>query len=146
VIRPYTFIEHNVQIGSRCLIGPFAHIRPGSVIGNDVEVGNFTEVNRSKLGDKTLMKHFSYLGDATLGTHVNIGAGTVTANFDGKNKHDSKISDYAFIGSDSVLVAPVKIGRNAVIGAGSVVTKGTIVPDGGVAVGVPARVIKKEKS
>jgi bifunctional UDP-N-acetylglucosamine pyrophosphorylase/glucosamine-1-phosphate N-acetyltransferase len=144
IIRPYTFIEHDVNIGSRCLIGPFAHIRPKSVIGDDVEVGNFTEVNRSKLGNKTLMKHFSYLGDATVGAHVNIGAGTVTANFDGKNKHDSKILDYAFIGSDAVLVAPVKIGKKAVVGAGSVVTRGKIIPDGGVAVGVPARVIRKE--
>ena len=87
------------------------------------------------------MKHFSFLGDAQVGSKVNIGAGTITANFDGKEKHMTTIGDEAFIGSDSVLVAPVKIGKRSVTGAGSVVTKGKNVPDEKVAVGVPARVI-----
>jgi len=146
IIRPFTFIENDVRIGNRCVIGPFSRLRQGTRIGHGVEVGNFTEVVRSKIGDKTLMKHFSYLGDVSVGTNVNIGAGTVVANFDGKEKHPSKISDYAFIGSDSVLIAPFKIGKKAVIGAGSVVTKGKNIPDGRLAFGVPARVISKEEN
>ncbi len=141
-IRPFTVIENNVRVGKRCIIGPFARLRPGARIGNDVEVGNFTEVNRSKLGDQTLMKHFSYLGDAIVGSGVNIGAGVVTANFDGKEKNTTHIGNKAFIGSDSVLVAPVKIGKKAVIGAGSVVTRGKVIPDNKKAFGVPARIIE----
>jgi bifunctional UDP-N-acetylglucosamine pyrophosphorylase/glucosamine-1-phosphate N-acetyltransferase len=139
-LRPFTFIEKDVRVGSRCKIGPFARLRPGVRIGNDVEIGNFTEVSRTQIGNRTLMKHFSFLGDATLGDGVNIGAGTITANFDGKQKNATQIGNGAFIGSDSILIAPVKIGRNAVVGAGSVVTRGGVVPDGGLAVGVPARI------
>ena len=84
------------------------------------------------------MKHFSYLGDSIIGENVNIGAGTVVANFDGINKHVTRISKNAFIGSDAVLISPVKIGKKAIVGAGSVVTKGKVVPDGGVVAGVPA--------
>ena len=145
VIRPFTVIEKNVQIGSRCTIGPFARIRPGTRIANHVEVGNFTEVSRTKLGEQTLMKHFGFLGDAEVGSSVNIGAGVVTANFDGQQKNVTKILDRAFIGSDSILVAPVKIGKRAVTGAGSVVTKGQVVADKSVVAGVPARVIEKRK-
>ncbi|OGX38551.1 MAG: hypothetical protein A3D87_05835 [Omnitrophica WOR_2 bacterium RIFCSPHIGHO2_02_FULL_50_17] len=139
-IRPFTFIEQDVRIGSRCKIGPFARLRPGVRIRNDVEIGNFTEVSRTQIGNRTLMKHFSFLGDATVGAGVNIGAGTITANFDGKQKNATTIGNGAFIGSDSILIAPVKIGNKAVVGAGSVVTKGKVVPDGGLAVGVPARI------
>lgn len=139
-IRPFTLIERDVRIGNRCVIGPFARLRPGVRIGNDVEIGNFTEVSRTKIGNKTRMKHFSFLGDTTVGSAVNIGAGTITANFDGREKNPTKIGNGAFIGSDSVLIAPVKIGNRAVVGAGSVVTKGTVIPDGGLAVGVPARI------
>ena len=142
-IRPFTIIEKDVRIGDRCVIGPFARLRPGVRIGNDVEIGNFTEVSRTKIGNKTLMKHFSFLGDALVGTNVNIGAGTITANFDGVRKSQTKIGDGAFIGSDSILIAPVKIGNKAVVGAGSVVTKG--VPDGCLAVGVPARIKSRRK-
>lgn len=145
ILRPFTFIEKDVRIGERCLIGPFARLRPGTKLANDVEIGNFTEVSRTQIGSRTLMKHFSFLGDAQVGSNANIGAGTVTANFDGKNKNITKIADEAFIGSDSVLVAPVKIGRKAVVGAGSVVTRGKIIPDYSVAVGVPARVIRRDK-
>lgn len=145
VIRPFTVIESDVRIGRRCLIGPFCHLRPGSRISPGVEIGNFTEVSRTKIGEKSLMKHFGFLGDAKLGRRVNIGAGTVTANFDGRNKNKTAILDDAFIGSDSILVAPVKIGKRAATGAGCVVSRGRHVPDGKVAVGVPARVIAKRK-
>ena len=139
-IRPFTIIEKDVRIGDCCVIGPFARLRPGVRIGNGVEIGNFTEVSRTRIGNKTLMKHFSFLGDALVGSDVNIGAGTITANFDGVRKNQTKIGNGAFIGSDSILIAPVKIGNRAVVGAGSVVTKGKVVPDGGMAVGVPAKI------
>lgn len=139
-IRPFTIIEKDVRIGDRCVIGPFARLRPGVRLGKGVEIGNFTEVSRTKIGNKTLMKHFSFLGDALVGANVNIGAGTITANFDGVRKSQTKIGNGAFIGSDSILIAPVKIGNRAVVGAGSVVTKGKVVPDGGMAVGVPAKI------
>ena len=138
LIRPFTFIEQDVKVGSNCVIGPFAHLREGTKIGNHVEVGNFTEVVRTKIGDRTYMKHFSYLGDAIVGSQVNIGAGTVTANFDGENKNVARIGNNAFIGSDAVLISPVRIGRKAIVGAGSVVTKGKNVADGTTVVGVPA--------
>lgn len=142
VIRPFSVIESNVRIGDNCSIGPFARIRPGSKIGNGVQVGNFSEVSRTKIGENSLMKHFGFLGDTTVGANVNIGAGTVTANYDGKNKHQTKISDNAFIGSDSILVAPVKVGKRSVVGAGSVVVRSNI-PDDRLAVGIPARVMKR---
>lgn len=144
-IRPFTYIEKDVRIGNHCVIGPFAHLRPGVRVGNDVQIGNFTEVSRTQIGDKTLMKHFGFLGDASVGSHVNIGAGTVTANYDGQQKNPTTIENGAFIGSDSILIAPVKIGRKAIVGAGSVVTKGKKVPDGGIAVGVPAKIILRRK-
>ena len=139
VIRPFTVIEEDVRIGAGCVIGPFARIRPGSRLGHRVEVGNFAEVSRSSLGDGCFMKHFSFLGDARIGRQVNIGAGVVTANFDGQNKNVTRIGDQAFIGSDSILVAPVEIGRQAMTGAGCVVTKGQKIPAHGVVVGVPGR-------
>jgi len=142
LIRPLTVIEENVRIGSGCVIGPFARLRPGTKIADDVEIGNFTEVSRTKVGAKTLMKHFSFLGDATIGRQANIGAGTVTANYDGRDKNRTQISDGAFIGSDSILVAPVRIGKNAVTGAGCVVTKNTNVPPGQTVLGVPGKILK----
>ncbi len=145
VIAPFTVIENDVKIGRHCKIGPFAHLRPGTRIDDEVEVGNFAEVSRTHLGKKTLMKHFSFLGDARVGSQVNIGAGTVTANYDGKNKNKTHIANKAFIGSDSVLIAPVHVGEQAVTAAGSVVTKGTKVPAKGLALGVPARVTKRKK-
>ncbi len=145
IVRPHSYIEQNVRIGNRCVIGPFARIRPGTKIGNDVEIGNFTEISRSKLGNHSIMKHFSFLGDAAVGANVNIGAGTVTANYDGKNKNVTRIANHAFIGSDSVLVAPVRIGRHATIGAGSVVTRGKSIPDGATAYGIPAKIMRNGK-
>jgi len=143
VIRPMTVIEKDVQIGRQCVIGPFARLRPGTRLGNNVEIGNFAEVSRTQLGDRCLQKHFSFVGDARVGVGTNIGAGTVTANYDGKNKNKTVIGKKAFIGSDSILVAPVNIGDEAVTGAGCVVTKGTVVPRQGVVLGVPARLMKK---
>ncbi len=143
LIKPFTVIESDVRIGRRCVIGPFAHLRPGVRIGNETEIGNFAEVSRSSLGAGVRMKHFSFLGDATVEDHVNIGAGVVTANYDGKSKNKTRIKEGAFVGSDSILVAPLTIGKKAVIGAGSVVPKGKDVPDGKMAVGVPARILSR---
>jgi bifunctional UDP-N-acetylglucosamine pyrophosphorylase/glucosamine-1-phosphate N-acetyltransferase len=141
-IYPFTVIERDVTIGSRCFIGPFAHLRDGTLLGDDVIAGNFLEIVRSRLSAKTLVKHFSYIGDARLGRAVNIGAGTVTANFDGRDKHITLIKDNAFIGSDTVLVSPVVVGRSAKTGAGSIVLKHTKVPDGRTVAGVPAKLLK----
>lgn len=143
VIKPCTIIEENVRIGANCSIGPFARIRPGTRIGDGAEVGNFVEVSRTQFGNASRVKHFSFLGDAFIGKDVNIGAGVVTANFDGVSKNKTSIADEAFIGSDSILVAPVRIGRKAVTGAGCVVTKGKTVPDGRVIVGVPGKILEK---
>jgi bifunctional UDP-N-acetylglucosamine pyrophosphorylase/glucosamine-1-phosphate N-acetyltransferase len=152
-------ILHDTQVGDRCEIkvsmlegatleddvdvGPFAHLRSGAHLGKGVHMGNFGEVKNSKLAAGVKMGHFSYVGDATIGKNVNIGAGTITCNFDGERKHPTEILEDAFIGSDTMLVAPIRIGRGARTGAGSVVTRD--VPDGTVAVGVPARVIRKMK-
>ncbi len=141
-IYPFTVIENDVTIGKYCSVGPFVHLREGTCIENDCLVGNFLEIVRSRLSAKTLVKHFSYLGDARIGRNVNIGAGTVIANFDGKDKQLTVVGDNAFVGSDSVLVAPVEVGRNARTGAGSVVVKN--VANGTTVVGVPARLLKKK--
>jgi bifunctional UDP-N-acetylglucosamine pyrophosphorylase / glucosamine-1-phosphate N-acetyltransferase len=128
-------LEDDVQIG------PFGHLRKGSHLAQGVHMGNFGEVKNSYLGPGTKMGHFSYMGDATTGPEVNIGAGTITCNYDGEHKHSTDIGEGAFIGSDTMLVAPVRIGAGARTGAGSVVTKN--VPDHTLAVGIPARSIKK---
>lgn len=146
VILPHTVIEDHSRIGKNCVIGPFARIRGGSKIGDGCVVGNFVEVVRSKIGSQTFIKHLSYIGDAEVGKQVNIGAGTITANYDGKNKHKTIIKDKAHIGSGTILVAPVTVGRGAKTGAGTVVTKGNNVPDHAVVVGVPARKLMKGKS
>jgi bifunctional UDP-N-acetylglucosamine pyrophosphorylase/glucosamine-1-phosphate N-acetyltransferase len=121
-------------------IGPFAHLRPGSEIGARCRIGNFAEVKRSRIGAGTQQHHFSYIGDAEIGEQVNIGAGVVTVNFDGRAKHRTQVGDEAFIGSDSMLVAPITIGEGAMTGAGSVVTRD--VAPGKRVVGVPARPIE----
>ena len=143
VIYPFTVIEQKVRIGKRCLIGPFIHLREDTRIADDVTAGNFSEIVRSTIGARTFAKHFCYLGDSRLGRAVNIGAGAVTANFDGRKKNITVIKDKAFIGSGTVLVAPVKVGKNAVTGAGSAVVKG--VRDNTVVVGVPAKPLKNKK-
>ncbi len=130
-------LEENVKMG------PYCHLRPGAHLARGVKMGNFGEVKGSYLGEGVHMGHFSYIGDATIGAHTNIGAGTITCNFDGKSKFKTEIGENAFIGSDTMLVAPLKIGKNARTGAGSVVTHD--VPDDSTVVGVPARpFIKKE--
>jgi bifunctional UDP-N-acetylglucosamine pyrophosphorylase/glucosamine-1-phosphate N-acetyltransferase len=121
-------------------IGPYSRLRPGARIGRYVEIGNFAEIKNTTIGDRTKVHHMSYLGDASVGAEVNIGAGTITCNYDGRAKHRTVIEDRAFIGSDTMLIAPVVIGEGAVTGAGSVVNRD--VPPGGVAVGIPARVIR----
>ena len=122
-------------------VGPYAHLRKGAHLAQGVHMGNFGEVKDSYLGPGTKMGHFSYIGDATLGCGVNIGAGTITCNFDGKKKNPTEIGAGAFLGSDTMLVAPVKLGEGAVTGAGAVVTKD--VPAHTLAVGMPARAIRK---
>ncbi len=143
VIYPFTFIEKDVIIGSNCSLGPFVRIRKGTRIKNNTCLGNFLEINRSQIGKNVKVKHFGYLGDVFVEDRVNIGAGSVVANYDGKNKHKSRIGKEAFIGSNAVLISPVKIGKQAIIGAGSVVTK-DVLPSA-VVVGVPARPLKKNR-
>jgi bifunctional UDP-N-acetylglucosamine pyrophosphorylase/glucosamine-1-phosphate N-acetyltransferase len=119
-------------------IGPFSHVRAGARIGSGVQLGNYAEVKNSTLGRGTKSHHFSYLGDAEVGEMVNIGAGAITANYDGVRKHRTRIGDRAFIGSDTILRAPVTVGEDAVTGAASLVTRD--VPDGKLALGLPARI------
>lgn len=123
-------------------VGPYSHLRPGTRLGKGVHVGNYVEIKESTIGHETQIGHFSYIGDAKIGAEVNIGAGTITCNFDGVKKQRTVIGDGAFIGSDSMLVAPVRVGRGAKTGAGSVVTHN--LPPGCLAYGVPARVVKKK--
>lgn len=127
----------SAKIGSRVNVGPFSRVRPGTVLDDDVYVGNFAEIKNSRVGSGTHIGHFSYTGDATLGRRVNIGAGTVTCNFDGKAKHATIIGDDASIGSDTMLVAPIEVGAKARTGAGAVATRD--IPPGVTVVGVPAK-------
>ena len=140
-IGPHVHLE-DVSIGDRSDCGPFAKLRPGTIVAEDVHIGSFTELVRTTVGRGSKVPHVSYLGDTALGEDANVGAGTITANFDGTNKNRTEIGDGAFVGVDTMLVAPVKLGKRARTGAGSVVTKD--VPDGATAVGVPARVIRRK--
>jgi bifunctional UDP-N-acetylglucosamine pyrophosphorylase/glucosamine-1-phosphate N-acetyltransferase len=124
-------------------VGPFAHLRPGTRVETGVHIGNFVEVKASSIGRGARMGHFSYIGDASIGREVNIGAGTVTCNFDGISKHRTVVEDNVFIGSDTMLVAPVKVGKGARTGAGSVVTRD--IPPFSLAYGVPARVVENRR-
>jgi bifunctional UDP-N-acetylglucosamine pyrophosphorylase/glucosamine-1-phosphate N-acetyltransferase len=158
VIGPNTIIKDTI-VGNDCTLlasvlesavledhvemGPYCHLRKGAHLSTGVHMGNFGEVKNSTLGPGAKMGHFSYIGDATVGAKANIGAGTITCNFDGTNKFPTEIGEGAFIGSDTMLVAPVKIGAGAKTGAGAVVTKD--IPPNSLAVGVPARVIKELK-
>ncbi len=128
-------------LASRVEVGPFSHLRPGSRLESGVHVGNFVEVKASRLGRGTKVGHFSYVGDAEVGEEVNIGAGTVTCNYDGEKKSGTIIGDRAFVGSDTMLVAPVRLGREATTGAGSVVIDD--VPDGATVAGTPARSLRR---
>jgi len=143
IIYPLTVIESDVRIGKDCSIGPFCRIRSGTRIKDKVSIGNFVEVVRSNIGTGSKAKHLTYIGDTTIEENVNVGAGTIIANYDGKEKHKTLIKRGAFIGSGSILIAPVKVGRQAVTGAGAVVTKNHNVPDNCIVVGIPARLLKK---
>ena len=116
-------VIEGASIADGCKVGPFARIRPGTVLASGATLGNFVEVKKSTIGADSKAHHFGYLGDTTIGSHVNIGAGTITCNYDGQNKHATHIEDGAFIGSHTALVAPVSIGKNATIGAGSTITR-----------------------
>lgn len=140
-IGPHVHIE-DARIGDRSDCGPFVKIRPGTVVDQDVHIGSFAELVRTTVGRGSKVPHVSYLGDTSIGEDANVGAGTITANFDGEIKNKTEIGDGAFVGVDTMLVAPVKVGKGARTGAGSVVTKD--VPDGATAVGVPARVIRRK--
>jgi bifunctional UDP-N-acetylglucosamine pyrophosphorylase/glucosamine-1-phosphate N-acetyltransferase len=142
-IYPYTFIEKGVIIGPSCSVGPFARLRQGTVVEDSASIGNFVEIVRSRIGKYTNIRHKCYIGDTIVGKGVNIGAGTIIANYDGKRKHKTIIKDNAFIGTGTILIAPVKIGEGAVTGAGSVVTRNKDVPAGKTVVGVPAKILKK---
>ncbi len=121
-ILPFTHIE-DATIESNVNVGPFSRIRPGSILSKGSKVGNFVEIKKSKIGKNSKINHLSYIGDSFVGKNVNIGAGTITCNYDGKKKNKTKILDGAFIGSNTSLVAPVKIGKKSIIGAGSSITK-----------------------
>ena len=131
-ILPFSHIVES-EIGSKCSIGPYARLREGSVILDGARVGNFVETKKTKLGRDSKANHFTYLGDAEVGDEVNIGAGTITCNYDGKDKHKTYIGDNSFVGTNSSLVAPVTIGKNAYVGAGSTITKD--IPDNALGVG-----------
>ena len=121
-IEPYSHIVDS-SVGTHCRIGPFARLRPGTKLQNHVHIGNFVEIKNSEVNDKTNINHLSYVGDSLVGKSVNIGAGTITCNYDGANKHPTTIEDDVFIGSNTALVAPVTIGKGATIAAGSTITK-----------------------
>jgi bifunctional UDP-N-acetylglucosamine pyrophosphorylase/glucosamine-1-phosphate N-acetyltransferase len=136
--RIRTSVIESSRVEDDVSIGPFSHLRRGADVGAGAEVGNFAEIKEARLGPGSKQHHFSYLGDADIGRDVNIGAGTITANYDGRRKHRTVIGDRAFIGSDTILRAPVTVGEDAATGAGSIVTRD--VPEGKLAVGMPARV------
>ncbi len=121
-ILSFTHIE-NAELKNKVSVGPFSRIRPGSILKEGSRVGNFVEVKNSKIGPGSKVNHLSYIGDTKIGKSANIGAGTITCNYDGKKKNKTTINDGAFIGSNSSLVAPVSIGKNSIVGAGSVITK-----------------------
>lgn len=146
LIYPFTVIHSNVIIGAGCEVGPFSHLRSGTILEDGAEIGNFTEAKKTRLGRHSKAKHLSYLGDAIIGDNVNIGAGTIMANYDGVRKEQTVIEDGASTGSGTILVAPVKMGQNSKTGAGAVVTKGRNVANGETVVGVPARVLSAKPS
>lgn len=121
-IQPFSHLE-SATVGPRCTVGPYARLRPGALLDEGAHVGNFVELKKTRLGPGSKANHLSYLGDSEIGAGVNIGAGTITCNYDGKNKHKTVIEDGAFIGSNTALVAPVTIGPNSLVGAGSVIIK-----------------------
>jgi bifunctional UDP-N-acetylglucosamine pyrophosphorylase/glucosamine-1-phosphate N-acetyltransferase len=131
-------VAHEAEVGDDATIGPFAHLRPGTRLGADVHIGNFVETKNADVGAGTKANHLAYLGDVEIGAGANIGAGTITANYDGRSKHRTRIGKGARIGSNNVLVAPVEVGDEAYTAAGAVVTRD--VPPGALAKGVPAEI------
>ena len=121
-IKSFSHLE-NVKIENNVVVGPFARLRPGTVLKSGSRVGNFVEIKKSNLGKNSKVNHLSYIGDTDIGNFVNIGAGTITCNYDGKNKNKTTIKNNVFVGSNSSLVAPVTLNKNSTIGAGSVITK-----------------------
>jgi len=141
VIEAFSHLSSAI-VGSNCSIGPYARLREGSEIGNNAKIGNFVETKKTKLGEGAKASHLAYLGDADIGDNANIGAGTITCNYDGTNKHKTTVGENSFIGTNSSLVAPVNIGKGAYVGAGSVITKD--VPDESLAVARGKQVIKED--
>ena len=121
IIKSFSHIE-NTLMENNIVVGPYARLRPGTILKSGTKIGNFVEIKKSKIGKNSKVNHLSYVGDASIGQNSNIGAGTITCNYDGINKHKTNISDNVFIGSNTSLVAPVKINKNSTIGAGSVIT------------------------
>ena len=122
IIKSFSHLE-SCKVGNKVEIGPYARIRPNTILKEGSKVGNFVEIKKSTLGNKSKVNHLSYVGDAQIGKSVNIGAGTITCNYDGVNKNKTRIEDKVFIGSNSSLVAPITINRDSIVGAGSVITK-----------------------
>jgi bifunctional UDP-N-acetylglucosamine pyrophosphorylase/glucosamine-1-phosphate N-acetyltransferase len=123
-VAPYSMIDSS-EVGTNCVIGPFARLRPGTRLHDSVHIGNFVEIKNSEIAQSSKANHLSYIGDTTIGSRVNVGAGTITCNYDGVNKFRTIIEDDVFIGSDTQLVAPVKVGKGSTIGAGSTITRDT---------------------
>ncbi len=121
-IKSFTHLE-NVKIENNVIVGPFARLRPGTILKTGSRVGNFVEIKKSKIGRNSKINHLSYIGDAEIGEMVNVGAGTITCNYDGKKKHKTKIKNNVFVGSNTSLVAPITLNERSIIGAGSVITK-----------------------
>ena len=138
-ILPFCHLE-GCHVSAGATVGPFARLRPGAELGGDVHVGNFVEIKNSVLDEGVKVGHLTYLGDAHVGEATNIGAGTVTCNYDGVSKHRTEIGAHAFIGSDTMLVAPVRVGARAMTGSGSVITQD--VPDDALALGRAKQVVK----
>jgi bifunctional UDP-N-acetylglucosamine pyrophosphorylase/glucosamine-1-phosphate N-acetyltransferase len=139
-VRPYSLLDR-AQVGRGCLVGPFARLRPGSVLADEVHVGNFVELKKTTVGRGSKANHLTYLGDATVGAGVNVGCGTITCNYDGQKKHPTVIGDEVFVGSDSILVAPIRVGKGAYLAAGSTLTED--VPPWALALGRARQTVKR---
>ena len=140
IVGPYVAADGAI-IGAGCRVGPFAYLRPGTVLHERSSVGRFVELKATEVGQGSKVPHLSYIGDATIGSGVNIGAGTITANYDGYEKHRTEVADGARTSSNSVLVAPVRIGERATVAAGSVITED--VPDGALGIARPRQTVKE---
>ncbi len=139
-VRPYCVVDHS-RVGSGCIVGPFARLRPETVLAEGVHIGNFVELKKTRVGKGSKANHLTYLGDATVGAGVNVGCGTVTCNYDGERKHPTFIGDGVFVGSDAILVAPIHVGKGAYVAAGSTLTDD--VPPGALALGRARQVVKR---